>query len=94
MARQLKPDLILLELMMPEMSGFQVIKELQLDRDTADIPVLVVSAGQVTAQDRAVLNGNGGKVINIVEKTGFNNDLFVAEVRRTLRSGAASTSVG
>ena len=94
MARELRPDLILLDLMMPEMSGFEVVKELQSDPETADIPVLVVTAKQVTAKDRDALKGTGGKVIHILEKAGFSSELFVAEVRRTLRSGTGSMSVG
>jgi CheY-like chemotaxis protein len=94
MARQLKPDLILLDLMMPEMSGFDVIQALQIDGETANIPILVVTAKQITAQDRAALSGTAGKVIHIVEKAGFNSDLFIAEVRRTLRSSVGRASIG
>jgi CheY-like chemotaxis protein len=94
MARQLKPDLILLDLMMPDMNGFEVVKQLQTDGETAAIPVLIVTAKQITAQDRAALGGVGGNVINIVEKAGFNSDLFVAEVRRSLQSSVESTSLG
>jgi CheY-like chemotaxis protein len=88
MARQLKPDLILLDLMMPEVSGFDVVKALQGDSETASVPILVVTAKQITAEDRAALNGTGGRVIHVVEKAGFNNDLFVAEIRRTLQSSS------
>ncbi len=87
LARRLKPDLILLDLMMPEMSGFDVVKALQGAADTAAIPVLVVTAKLITPQDRAQLNANPGNVIDIVEKAGFNNERFIADVRRTLRTG-------
>jgi CheY-like chemotaxis protein len=94
MAHQLKPDLILLDLMMPEMSGFDVVKELQSDGETAGIPVLVVTAKQITVQERAALTGPEGKVIYIAEKAGFNTDLFAAEVRRSLQSTMEKRSVG
>jgi PAS domain S-box-containing protein len=84
LAHALKPDLILLDLMMPEMSGFDVVKVLQASRDTAGIPIVVVTAKLVTAKDRAELNSAAGKVIEIVDKAGFNKERFVAEVRRSL----------
>ena len=84
LAQRLRPDLILLDLMMPEVSGFDVVEALQRNTDTARIPILVVTAKQITAQDRAALNSNPGKVIHIVEKAGFNHVRFIAEVRRAL----------
>ena len=39
-----KPDLVLLDLMMPEMDGWQVYQQLKADPETADIPVIVVTA--------------------------------------------------
>jgi len=84
LAHTLKPDLILLDLMMPEMSGFEVVKILQSTGDTAGIPIVVVTAKLVTAMDRAELNSAAGKVIEIVDKAGFNSERFIAEVRRSL----------
>jgi PAS domain S-box-containing protein len=94
MARQLKPDLILLDLMMPDVSGFDVIKALQSDGETATIPILVVTAKQITAQDRAALNGLGGKAIHSVGKAGLNNERFIADVRRALQSNSGKASGG
>ncbi len=84
LAQRLRPDLILLDLMMPDVSGFDVVEALQRNSDTARIPILVVTAKQVTAQDRAALNCNPDKVIHIVEKARFNRARFIAEVRRAL----------
>jgi CheY-like chemotaxis protein len=84
LAQRLRPDLILLDLMMPEVNGFDVVEALQRNTDTARIPILVVTAKQITAQDRAALNSDPGKVIHIVEKAGFDNARFIAEVRRAL----------
>jgi CheY-like chemotaxis protein len=53
LAHTLKPDLTLLDLMMPDMSGFEVVKVLQANGDTAGIPIVVVTAKSVTAKDRA-----------------------------------------
>jgi two-component system response regulator VicR len=42
--RKVKPDLVLLDLMMPEMDGWQVYQQLKADESTAEIPVIVVTA--------------------------------------------------
>jgi len=86
LAKRVRPDLILLDLMMPGVSGFDVVEALQLHSNTARIPVLVVTAKQVTALERATLNRkNTGRNIHIVEKAGFNRVGFIAEVRRALQ---------
>jgi CheY-like chemotaxis protein len=87
-ARRQRPDLIVLDLMMPDVNGFDVVAALQLQPDTARIPILVVTAGDITAADRARLNGY---VMAVVEKAEFNGDRFTAEVRRAMsgRRGSA-----
>jgi PAS domain S-box-containing protein len=84
LAHRLQPDLILLDLMMPDVNGFDVVEALQLDSLTSRIPILVVTAKQINARDLAALNCNPDKVIHIVEKAGFNRVGFIAEVRRAL----------
>ena len=84
LAQRLRPDLILLDLMMPEVNGFDVAEALKCNMETAEIPILVITAKQITAQDRAALNSTPGKAIQIVEKAGFNHTGFIAEVRRAL----------
>jgi len=84
LAQRIKPDLILLDLMMPDVSGFDVVEALQRDTETADIPILVVTAKQITDLDRAILKGDAGKVIHIVGKAGFDRQAFLTEVRSAL----------
>jgi CheY-like chemotaxis protein len=84
LARRLHPDLIVLDLMMPDVSGFDVVNELQDNGDTAGIPILVVTAKMITELDRAALSRLPGQVVEIVEKTGFNNGAFTAMIRRML----------
>ncbi|MNC88236.1 hypothetical protein D3C83_40330 [compost metagenome] len=72
--------------MMPEVNGFDVIAALQRDTATARIPILVVTAKQITAPDRAALNASSGGAIRVVEKAGFDQGRFIAEVRRALQS--------
>jgi CheY-like chemotaxis protein len=80
-ARRELPDVIVLDLMMAEMSGFDVVGALSEHPDTARIPILVVTAKDITAEDRARLHG---PVTRIMEKAGFNAARFMAEVRRAL----------
>jgi CheY-like chemotaxis protein len=61
-----KPSLILLDLMMPRMSGFHVLAQLKNDPETASIPVVVVSA-YLKEQDAADLPG----VIRVLAKGSF-----------------------
>ena len=84
MAQRLRPDLIVLELMMPKVSGFDVVEALQRNAETARIPILAVTAKQLTALDRAALDNNRGNAIHVVETAGFNQVDFIAEVRRAL----------
>ena len=80
-ARRELPDVIVLDLMMPEMNGFDVVESLSDHEATAGIPVLIVTAKQLTADDRANLNGH---VTTIMEKTEFSRERFIAEVRRAM----------
>jgi threonine synthase len=58
MARQKLPDLIVSDLTMPGMDGFSLVEELKLDPRTRDIPVVVVSAKDITVEERKRLNGH------------------------------------
>ncbi|MDB4936572.1 MAG: hybrid sensor histidine kinase/response regulator [Labilithrix sp.] len=78
-ARKELPDLIVLDLMMPEVDGFDVVKALHEQPETARIPILVLTAKQITAADRARLNGY---VKSVIDKVELDRDHFAAEVRR------------
>ena len=87
LVRQVDPDLILLDLSMPVMDGFEVVAALHRDPETAHIPIVVVTARQVTASDRAALQRIPGQTVDIVEKSGFDRVGFVEQVRRALVVG-------
>jgi CheY-like chemotaxis protein len=53
---QEEPNLILLDLMMPEMDGFTFIEEFRKMPSATNVPVIVVTAKDLTAEDRARLN--------------------------------------
>jgi CheY-like chemotaxis protein len=59
------PDLIVLDLLMPGMSGFDVVKALQEQPETRNIPIIICTVKELTAEDRETLNS---KVKSIVQK--------------------------
>lgn len=58
-----KPCLILLDLMMPEMDGFGFLRALRAKPEWRDIPVVVLTAKDVTAEDRRRLAGQADRVL-------------------------------
>ena len=64
---RVQPHLILLDLVMPGMSGFEVVARLQANPATAGIPVLVLTARDLTAADKQALNGH---VLSVLHKDG------------------------
>jgi threonine synthase len=57
------PDLILLDLMMPEMDGFAVLDALKRSDQLRDIPVIVVTAKELTSQERQRLAGQADSLL-------------------------------
>jgi CheY-like chemotaxis protein len=80
-ARRSLTDVIVLDLMMPEVNGFDVVATLSEHSDTAHIPILVVTAKEITTDDRFKLSKS---VTAIMEKANFAPERFMAEVRRAL----------
>ncbi len=69
-ARDWKPDVLLLDVMMPKMSGFEVCKRLRNDAQTKDIGVIIVSAlDQVADIERAVDAGTEDFLTKPINKT-------------------------
>ena len=63
-ARERRPDVIVLDLKMPELDGFIVLQELKMDFRTAEIPVVIQTAKAVTSQERSLLSA----AVAIVDK--------------------------
>jgi CheY-like chemotaxis protein len=79
--QQEKVDLILLDLQMPEMDGFEVLKAMREHESTRDIPVIVVTGQVLTEKDMARLN----KGVAVVLKKGlFSVEETVAHIESTL----------
>jgi len=78
---QVVPDLILLDLMMPEMDGFQFLEVLRGQEHTRTIPVVVVTAKELTAGEREQLNR---QVQVTLEKRAYSRSDLLNEVTRQL----------
>jgi len=76
------PALIILDLKMPVMDGFQMIAELHKHEDWRKIPVVVVSAAELTAEDRQRLQGH---VKKILQKGDFSREDLMREVQQTVK---------
>jgi signal transduction histidine kinase/CheY-like chemotaxis protein/HAMP domain-containing protein len=83
LAAQRPPAGIVLDLMMPGMDGFEVLNQLRSTERTREIPVLVLSAKEITAAERASLRSNN--VGEFVQKGQLDQDALIAAVRRTFR---------
>ena len=70
------PDLIVLDLMMPEMDGFEFIQVLRQNPDWQDIPIIVVTAKALTASDQQQLDG----VARVYQKAELNRQELLDEL--------------
>ncbi|MFC1773524.1 response regulator [Pseudomonadota bacterium] len=84
-----KPNLILLDLMMPVMDGFDFLIEMRANAEWQDIPVIVLTAKDLTDEDRRILSG---RVEQIVEKGASSREHLMALIRRLVRQGGKSLS--
>jgi CheY-like chemotaxis protein len=78
------PDLVVLDLMMPEMDGFEFVSRLRRSDRGQRIPVVVVTAKELTSEDRERL---GGDVSRVFHKGSFTREELIGELRNALESG-------
>jgi CheY-like chemotaxis protein len=81
LARRHLPDLVVLDLLMPDVGGIEVVEALKSEPRTAQIPVIVVTSKQLSADDRAQLNRH---MLSVMGKPASHEDRFLGEVRRAL----------
>jgi signal transduction histidine kinase/DNA-binding response OmpR family regulator len=73
------PDCIILDLMMPNMSGFEVAESLKDNPMTCNIPIVVLTSREVSKEDRANLHEN---IAGLVQKGKSAKEQLVREIRR------------
>jgi CheY-like chemotaxis protein len=86
LVRRERPAVVLLDLLMPGMDGFAVVEALRADPELADLPIVVLTAKDMTAADRERLRGR----INVLAQKGtFRQDQLADAVRRLGRLATA-----
>jgi len=86
LALKKKPDLIILDLMMPDVDGFEVVSKLREDPAGSQIPILIYTAKNITSEDRERLQGN---IQTIIQKGDFGKDRFLEMINNLQTSQAA-----
>ena len=81
------PGMILLDLLMPGMDGFEFLATLRQDVRWHDIPVVIVTAKEMTADDRIRLNGS---VVRVLHKCATGYDRLLADVRALVGTSVAA----
>ncbi|HEX5809932.1 MAG TPA: GAF domain-containing protein [Anaerolineales bacterium] len=77
-----RPDIILLDLMMPRLDGFGMIERLRADPGLRSIPVIVISAKELTEEESRMLKES---VAYVIKKQGFNSELLLQDIYSVLQ---------
>lgn len=83
-AQKLQPDLIIINLLMDNQTGFAVVRALQGDPVTERIPLLVMSAAPLTREERAALQDHPLQPVRLIVAPDFDPGEFIAEVKNAL----------
>jgi hypothetical protein len=82
---RVRPGLVLLDLMMPEMDGFDFLDEFRRHETWRTVPVVVITGKDLSETDRQRLNGG---VSRVLQKGGLGRDVLLAEVRQLIMARA------
>ena len=82
LAKSEKPDLILLDLVLPKLHGFEVLKELKKEKETEDIPVIVLTnLEKVEDVEKAIELGAKTYLV----KTQYNLEEVIVKIRKIIK---------
>jgi CheY-like chemotaxis protein len=84
-----KPDIILLDLMMPKMDGFEFLAALRAMPDSGEVPIVVLTAKDLSDSERERLSR---EVETVLRKSMHSRDELAAELRRALNAGRKERS--
>jgi len=77
----MRPALILLDLMMPVMDGFDFLLEMRTHAEWQDIPVIVLTAKDLTEEDQRILSG---RVEQVLEKSAYSREQLLQHIRKVV----------
>jgi CheY-like chemotaxis protein len=78
-----RPDVVLLDLMMPRLDGFGVIQKLRQDPGTQSLPIIVISAKELTLEESTRLKESAAYVMR---KQGFDSERLLSEINKALET--------
>jgi CheY-like chemotaxis protein/two-component sensor histidine kinase len=78
-----RPDVILLDLLMPHLDGFGILEYLRQEPRTRDLPVLVLTAKTLTTEEQTLLQQ---RVLKVIQKGGLERDVLIRELRSALQA--------
>jgi CheY-like chemotaxis protein len=81
MLKEHLPDVLVLDLMMPEMDGFEVLERIRIDPETGNLPVIIVTAKDLTIEDRKRLEWS---VSSILAKSDTTSKALLEEIKKIL----------
>lgn len=77
-----RPNLVILDLMMPEVDGFTVMETMQQNKETCDIPIIVITAKELTRAEKERLKGH---IQSLMQKGDFMSDELLDEVKALIK---------
>ncbi len=80
--REKRPDVMITDLMMPTMDGFQLIEQIKADADLAKIPIIVLTAKELTVQERERLSG---QIDKLLQKGSFMDETLLQNIMDALK---------
>jgi len=91
LVRQVQPNIIILDLMMPDVDGFAVLESVKADKTTRSIPIIVVTAKELTQKERDILTR---RVEALLQKGLFGQQELLADVAAVLADLVGTGSSG
>ncbi|MCP4551726.1 MAG: response regulator [Bacteroidetes bacterium] len=84
------PDVLVLDLVMPQMDGFEVLEKIRNQPETSTLPVIIVTAKDLTTEDRHKLSGT---VSSIIKKSGTDRQTLLLEIKKIISELESGTDI-
>jgi len=88
--RQKKPDLVFLDIIMPEMDGFEVLNEMRIDPQLKDVPVIITTSKTLDEQEKEYIISS---LTSILPKKTLDKDKVIAKVISILKASVSDNKL-